>query len=315
MIMSQYYSPEGILLNTEANNTLTHTLDGLKEAMTTGAIVEGIAESCDQEHNLIVNLGGNKRGVIPRYECAIGIESGQTREIAILSRVGKPVCFVVTKAEADGILLSRRIAQERALTHYMATLTPGDVIPARITHLEPFGAFVDIGCGVVSFVGIENISVSRIFHPNERFACGQLIYAAVLCIDPDMRRISLTHRELLGTWEQNMSLFQPGETVQGIVRSIENYGIFIELTPNLSGLAERRQGLKEGDHVSVYIKSIIPERMKIKLTVIDQLFGENIPIKPLHYFITTGHINEWVYTPACCESKYTATIFETPNLN
>ena len=48
-------------------------------------------------------------------------------------------------------------------------LKSGDIISACVTHLEPFGAFVDIGCGVVSFIGIENISVSRITHPIRAF--------------------------------------------------------------------------------------------------------------------------------------------------
>lgn len=304
----QEYAPEGVRLESEQNQYLTGSLDGLREARDTGAIVEGMAVSCDQEHNLIVACGA-LRGIIPRAECAIGIESGETREIAILSRVGKPVSFVVVTAEPDHIVLSRRVAQERALAYLMASLRPGDIIPACVTHLEPFGAFVDVGCGVVSFIGIENISVSRIFHPCERFTCGQMIYAAVLGTDAATRRIHLTHRELLGTWEQNAALFRAGETVRGIVRSIESYGIFIELTPNLSGLAERRTGLREGNHVSVYIKSILPERMKIKLTIIDHVRKSAGPPPPPPYYIRDGRILQWVYTPDCCQAKYIATDF------
>lgn len=308
MNQEQYYPPEGTRLGTEENRALTYTLDGLRSAMAAGRIVEGLAESCDQEHNLIVRLG-NMHGIIPRSECAIGIASGETREIAILSRVGKPVSFIVTQADSDRVLLSRRAAQERALTHYLQVLAPGDVIPASVTHLEPFGAFVDIGCGIISFIGIENISVSRIFHPKERFSSGQNIYAVVLGIDEQMRRITLSHRELLGSWEENAALFHAGETVRGIVRSIESYGIFVELTPNLSGLAERRSGLHEGDPVSVYIKSILPERMKIKLSLIDELGHTRFPPAELRYFVTDGHLSEWIYSPAACESKYIATIF------
>ena len=84
-------------------------------------------------------------------------------------------------------------------------------------------------------------------------------------VDVENRRITLTHRELLGTWEENAALFAAGETVRGIVRSVEPYGVFIELAPNLSGLAENREGLTPGTPVSVYIKSILPQRMKIKL--------------------------------------------------
>ena len=42
---------------------------------------------------------------------------------------------------------------------------------------------------------------------------------------------------MLGTWAENAALFSPGQTVTGVVRSVEDYGIFVELTPNLAGLA------------------------------------------------------------------------------
>ena len=137
---------------------------------------------------------------------------------------------------------------------------------------------------------------------------GQSILAAVRTVEPENRRISLTHRELLGTWAQNAALFSVGETVRGVVRSIEPYGVFIELTPNLSGLAEPRADLRPGMAVSVYIKSILPQRMKVKLTVIDVLAPYDAPTPP-RYFITDGHIDEWVYTPACCDKKIVKTIF------
>ncbi len=301
------YMPEGLRLNSAENKSILQNPTALQNAKEQGTILEGTAISCDAEHNLIVDLFG-KKGIIPREECASGISSGQTRDIAILSRVGKPVCFVITDITDDKLILSRRMAQEQALDTMLNELKSGDIISACITHLEPFGAFVDIGCGVVSFIGIENISVSRITHPSERFHCGQLIHAVVLFTDLQTRRIHLTHRELLGTWEENASLFNAGETVRGIVRSIEPYGIFIELAPNLSGLSERKSGLTEGDAVSVYIKSIIPERMKIKLNIIDKL--QKAPNK-LDYFITEGHINQWIYSPKCCDVKYIATNFGT----
>ena len=82
-------------------------------------------------------------------------------------------------------------------------------------------------------------------------------------------RITLSHKELLGTWEENVALFSAGETVAGIVRSVEPYGIFVELSPNLAGLAESREDVIPGQQASVYIKSILPARMKVKLVIID----------------------------------------------
>ena len=312
MKTSECYLPEGsYTMLPEVQQTLA-SLDGLRRAQDEGMILEAVAQRCTPAHDLLFDLGF-AQGIMPRSCCALGVAEGDTREIAILSRVGKPTCFVVTdideSADTPLVWLSRTIPQQRAQDFLLENLCPGDIIPAAVTHLENFGAFVDIGCGVASLIGIENLSVSRIFHPSDRLRVGQRIYAVVRSVDPDARRISLTHRELLGTWAQNAAMFSPGETVRGVVRSVEPYGVFIELAPNLSGLAEARDDLAPGMIVSVYIKSILPQRMKIKLTVIDVLAPSGKP-EPPQYFVTDGHIDEWVYTPACCDRKYIATVFE-----
>ena len=228
------------------------------------------------------------------------------RDIALLSRVGKPVCFVVQsiQQQPDGSIapvLSRRAAQQRCWQQYLSSLLPGQVISARVTHLEPFGAFVDIGCGVPSLIPIDCISVSRISHPSDRFYPGQDIHAIVTGVDP-AGRISLSHKELLGTWEENAALFSPGETVSATVRSVESYGIFVELTPNLAGLAEPKAGVRAGQQASVYIKSLIPEKMKVKLILIDA-FDEAPRTKALRYFIESGRLDRWVYSPAGCSRR------------
>ena len=123
------------------------------------------------------------------------------------------------------------------MREYIEFLSPGDIVDVRVSHIESFGVFCDIGAGISALMPIDCISVSRIPHPSARFFVGQKIKAIVKSKDLQ-GRITLTHKELLGTWEENASLFSVGETVPGIVRSVENYGIFVELTPNLAGLAE-----------------------------------------------------------------------------
>src|SRR5699024_9229592 len=131
-------------------------------------------------------------GTIPREEAALGIREGTAREISILSRVGKPVSCVVTQVEGS-LLLSRRRAQELALEALLAC-SPGTVLPATVTHLAGFGAFVDVGCGVVSMIGIENCSVSRISHPARRFTVGQEIYTVLTGTDRSLGRLYLSHK-------------------------------------------------------------------------------------------------------------------------
>ncbi len=302
------YLPEGFRLHTPENRWV-NTPAAMDQAAEEEQILEGIVTRCDCAHNLVVDCNGIT-GLIPRSEAALGLSSGRTREIALLSRVGKPVCFQVI-GEGDGqYLFSRARVQQKALNYLMENLLPGDVICARVTHLEPFGAFVDIGCGLTSLVGIEHISVSRIAHPAERFYPGQWIHVAVRGVDPSLGRVHLTHRELLGTWLENARRFSPGETVSGVVRGNEDYGVFVELSPNLSGLAERKEGVSSGDGVSVYIKSILPEKMKVKLILIDKL--ESAPstlIRPEDYQITQGRLQHFLYSPPGKEGRLTETVF------
>ena len=309
--MNLYY-PEGLLIGTPQNYEYTSSERGLERALEHGAIIEGVAVLCDHEMNLHVSLGGGMRGIIPRSEVEYS-RGESTKDIAILTRVGKPVCFTVTGFERDSAgvvaMLSRKRAQAECMQEYIATLMPGDLIKSKVTHLESFGAFVDIGCGIISLLSIDSISVSRISHPSERLTVGDLIYTVVKSID-ERGRIFVSSRELLGSWAENAALFTEGETVRGIVRSVESYGIFVELTPNLAGLAEYKDDVCEGQTAAVYIKSIIPEKMKIKLIIIDAHDTPLVP-EPLEYFIDTDeceHISSWVYSPASCK-RIIETIF------
>ena len=174
------------------------------------------------------------------------------------------------------------------------------------SHLEAFGCFVDIGCGSISLLPIDAISVSRISHPRDRFNIGQNILAVVKSIAED-GKICLSHKELLGNWQENALKFASGETVAGIIRSVESYGIFVELSPNLSGLAEVKENVVVGQQASVYIKNLIPEKMKIKLIIVDS-FDEEYQNKSFDYFIEDGHMDHFCYSPSNSD-KVIETIF------
>ena len=70
----------------------------------------------------------------------------------------------------------------------------------------------------------------------------------------------------------------------------------MELTPNLAGLAETKEGIRSGQQASVYIKNIIPARMKIKLIVIDTFEYEYKPAPP-KYFYDGAHVDRFLYSP------------------
>ena len=317
--MLNSYKPEGSLITTSENTEYIGSLAGLERAMQAGKILEAPVLLCDNRMRLHVDLCGID-GIIEKSEAVYSPTGEPSKDIAVITRVGKPVCFKILRIEQKGgkptAYLSRKQAQKECMDQFVGQLTCGDIISAKVTHMESFGAFVDIGCGLISLLSIDCISVSRISHPRDRLHVGLPIRVAIKTLDRENHRIFVTMRELLGTWEQNASAFEPGQTVAGIVRSIEPYGIFIELAPNLAGLAELRNDIfcpspeqLIGQYTAVYIKSILPERMKIKLVMVDSYHGE-IRKMPLQYYVDEActHLDYWRYSPEC-SSKLIETIF------
>ncbi len=283
-------------------------LDGALRAMERGEIIEAQVTLCDHRYNLHVRVADGIYGIIPREESQYTTPGEGVKDIAILTRVGKRVAVKITDVNFSGgvpfFTLSRRAAQEECVERYISQLSPGDIIPARVTHLEGFGAFVDIGCGICSLLSIDAMSVSRISHPRERIGVGDYIHLVVKGRD-ERGRLTVSMKELFGTWEENAALYSEGQTVRGIVRSIESYGIFVELKPNLAGLAEWREDVYAGDTAAVFIKSIIPEKMKVKLIIIDSE-PQYSPIEPPSYFIDPEQIKRikrWQYSPDVCKRR------------
>ena len=317
--MTNRFKPEGMLEKTKENAEALSCVAALERACRTGQILEAPVMLCDSGMRLHVDLGC-MRGVIEREEALYCRPNESLKDIAIITRVGKTVAFKILGFAEEGgeriALLSRRAVQRDCVSQFLSSLTPGDIIPARVTHLENYGAFVDIGCGVSSLLSIDCISVSRIGHPRDRLTCGMLLNVVIKSLDKSLNRIFVTLKELLGTWEENTAQFKAGETVVGRIRSIESYGIFVELTPNLAGLAELRGSgnapvrCAVGDVAAVFIKSIIPDRMKVKLVIIDA-YPASDPPEPLKYYIDvekTAHIDYWEYSPAC-STRLIETVF------
>ena len=285
------------------------TLETLLKAYENGTVMFAKALVYDKGKGLKFNLGGYE-AFMPNSEVYLSFDQNNIKEAAIATRVNKFVCFTVTDVTRKGaeycFEISRKKAQQKAFDNYISKLVPGDIIPCCVTHIDRFGVFCDIGYGISALLPIDFISVSRIQSPADRFFVGQNIYACIKSCDTN-GRIVLTHKELLGTWLENAAYFKPGTSTTGIVRSIESYGIFIELSPNLAGLAESCEGIAIGDVVNVYIKNILPDKMKIKLVIISTLKEENF-WPEIKYFHTQGRLNHWKYSTENC-SKMIETVF------
>lgn len=258
------FVPEG--WNEEIENL---NLQKIQEYQQENRTIQGIVQSCDEQYNLHINLGNNIEGIIPRSEVE-DIEGELPNEKLCVGKVHKYVQFKIQDIENDRkVLLSRKSVQQEALNYIKDKMKVGQHMTGIVKNIRPYGAFIEIGGGIVGLAHIEDLSVARIKTPFERLNIGQKVNVVVKSIDRYTGRVNLSYKETLGTWEENARNFSSGMKVQGIIRETEKNknGIFIELTPNLVGMAEYSEGYEYGQKVNVYIKKIDNEKRKVKLLI------------------------------------------------
>ena len=262
------FIPEGWV-----ENKLDYSIDNIKEAYENGKIIQGLVYDCDSNYNLHIKLGHGIIGVIPRNEVDYidSDEFGFTRPSICKNKLNSYVQFKIKEIYDDKqILLSRKKAHEEAFNWMINNLQEGMIVNGIVKNIRKYGVFVEIGAGVVGLLHIEDISISRIKTPEERFEIGQKINVVIKQIEKNKKQIIFSYKELCGTWEENVKNYAEKMVVKGIVKETDKYknGLFVELKPNLVGLAEYKEGYHYGQVVDVYIKKIIKDRKKIKLLIV-----------------------------------------------
>lgn len=256
------------------NNEVTKVdKTNIKQYIENREILQGLVKECDTNYNLHINFENGLQGIIPREEVeGINIqENGLPKENLCTGKVHKFVQFQVKDIEGPNrLILSRKQVQQEALNYIKKDLKVGEKVTGIVKNIKPYGAFIEIGGGIVGLAHIEDLSVARIKTPHERLKIGQKLEVVVKSIDREQGKVILSYKELLGSWEENAKKFSPGIKVKGKVRETEKNknGIFIELTPNLVGMAEYEEGLEYGQDVEVYIKKIDMDKKKVKLLIV-----------------------------------------------
>ena len=268
------FEPEGW------NNEITKVdKSNLKTYMENQQTLQGLVRNCDDNYNLYISFENGLVGKIPREEVeAIKTEeNGLPKTNLCVGKVHKFVQFKIKDVEDDGIILSRKQVQNEAINWVkndlevgQKDLEVGQKVDGIVKNIKPYGAFIEIGGGIVGLAHIEDLSVARIKSPYERLKIGQKLEVVVKSINREQGKVILSYKELLGSWEENASKFKIGSKVKGKVRETEKNknGIFIELTPNLVGMAEYEDGLEYGQDIDVYIKKIDYNRKKVKLLIV-----------------------------------------------
>jgi len=304
------YSPE--FFEQKQHEPLTYAQ--VVEAINNKEIIEVKVTKCNVHNDLTLNIGNNIIGVVKFENIEYHPDNSPLKAVSATTKVGKHIKVIPLSIEEKNgtyvVECSRRESQKMCYENYVSTLKPGDVIDAYFVKATSYGVFCDIGCGIIAFLYTNNISVTHTVDTVAEFRNISKMKVVIKSIDSNYK-IELTHKELLGTWEEEVSNIEEGDVVSGTVLSIEEYGVFIRISQNLSGLADRNYDfdLNVGDTVSVRILKIIDKNMKIKLNIISKIDSKEYNNRyNFVYRNVPEHIDKWVYnTPA--STKKVETIF------
>lgn len=252
-----------------------YTLEELEEIKNKMQVLDFFVENVDTNLNLTGYVGNNIKSIMPREEVSsvVNEEDGLVEEKYVTNKVGKviPVCIKqIIKSSDDSIelILSKKILELKVRKWMYMHLKPGIKLRGIVVNLLDYGAFVDVGGGVTGLIKLGDISEGVIRHPSEVLRVGQRINVIVKKYDRDTGKIELSYKEQLGTFEQNVKNLKEGDIVSGIVKNRIKTGIFVEIKPNLVGMAEHVSGVEYGQKVLVSVKKISIEKKKIKLIII-----------------------------------------------
>ena len=128
----------------------------------------------------------------------------------------------------------------------------GSKVKGKVTNILPYGAFVELEPGIEGLVHISELSwTRRVAHPSEILAVANEIEAVILNVDKDARKISLGLKQMSASpWETLGARYRVGDVIEGKVRNITDYGLFVEVEPGIDGLihVSDLSWLKKGNH-------------------------------------------------------------------
>ena len=187
------FKPEGW------NNEITKVdLENINNYIEENTTLQGLVKECDNNYNLYISFENGLKGIMPRQEIeAIQLEDGGLPKTNICTgKVHKFVQFKIkTATDKNNIIISRKEVQQETLEWIKTELKEGTKVTGIVKGIKPYGAFIEIGGGVVGLAHIEDLSVARIKSPAERLNIGQKVEVMVKYIDRDTGKIILSYKE------------------------------------------------------------------------------------------------------------------------
>ena len=277
-----------VVLEAERKALKRDTISQLAE----GVVMEGVVKNVT-DYGAFIDLGG-----IDGLLHITDMSWGRVNHPAELLSVGQTVPVVVLKydQEHERVSLGMKQLQENPWEKVETKYRPGNSINGKVVSLTDYGAFVRLDEGIEGLIHVSEMSWTRkVHHPSKILSVGQEVEAMVLEVSAENQRISLGLKQLVANpWDELSREFPPGSVIKGKVRSVTDFGIFINVKDDIDGLVhvsdfswtkkikdpkEIKDRFKKGEEIEAVVLEIDPsnERLSLGIKQLTPDIWESVP--------------------------------------
>ena len=265
-----------VVLEAERKALKRDTINQLAE----GVVMEGIVKNVT-DYGAFIDLGG-----IDGLLHITDMSWGRVNHPAEILNVGQTIPVVVLKydEENERVSLGMKQLNDNPWEKVEANYQPGSKISGKVVSLTDYGAFVRLDEGIEGLIHVSEMSWTRkIHHPSKVLSIGQEVEAVVLEVSAENQRISLGLKQLSrNPWEELAAEHPVGSQIKGKVRSVTDFGIFVNVKEDIDGLVhvsdfswtrkikdpkEIKEMFKKGDEVEAVVLEIDPENERLSLGI------------------------------------------------
>lgn len=218
------------LLEEKREELRSETLDNMKE----GSVVKGIVKNIT-DYGAFIDLGG-----IDGLLHITDMSWGRLKHPSEAIEVGQDLELKVLKYDTEKERVSLGLKQMKEDPwNTVSQDYPVDVkVKGRVVSLADYGAFVEIGEGIEGLIHVNEMSwTKKIKHPSQMLKVGDEVEVQVLSLDIENRKISLGLKQLEeNPWLEIKKSYEPGAIIEGEVKSITDFGIFVGIEEGIDGL-------------------------------------------------------------------------------
>jgi len=219
-----------VLLEKERESKRSATLSSIHE----GKVLQGIVKNIT-EYGVFVDLGG-----VDGLLHITDMSWGRVKHPSDLFKIGDQINVKVLNLDLEKERVSLGMKQLAADPWTLAVqkYPVGSRVTGRVVSLTDYGAFVELQEGIEGLIHVSEMSWTRkVRHPSKVVSVGEEVSAVVLDIKPDARRISLGMKQVApNPWDVIAEKYPVGTTIEGKIKNITDFGIFIGIDEGIDGL-------------------------------------------------------------------------------